>query len=229
MEYIPTVAGTRGRDAAIGGSLVVRDLATLKALADPLRHRILNLLDAPRTVKDIAKATGKPADRLYYHLALLEKHGLVRAVETPGEERRYAVTAESIEVDPAVTMPATVVDHLFTSTLDQVRSAVAFALRRPAADGKKRTMLALRAVRLTEEERIELTARLVRVAEEFVNADRRSSNGTRRSRAGAEDASAEDDTARRVYGVLTGIFPMPGDDGHATGHATGRRTKRAAT
>jgi DNA-binding transcriptional ArsR family regulator len=48
---------------------VIEDVATLKALADPLRLRLMNLLAThPRTVKELASIVGVPQTRLYYHV-----------------------------------------------------------------------------------------------------------------------------------------------------------------
>ncbi len=187
--------GTRQQDDA--NTVVVHDLATLKALADPVRHTILTHLAKARTVKELALEMSKPADRLYYHLGLLERHGLVQATEARGEERRYVVTAGSIEIDPALTMPRAAADHFISTTLDQIRSEYAAATERaPAGDGKKRVMLALRHVRLDEAEREELMALLHDVTANYVDARLRRRSGPR-----ANDG-------RKVYGVVAGIWPV---------------------
>ena len=66
----------------------------LKALADPLRLRLgLLLLDEAHTVKELATALNVPPTRLYYHVRILEEHGLIEVVErrmvSGIEERRY--------------------------------------------------------------------------------------------------------------------------------------------
>jgi DNA-binding transcriptional ArsR family regulator len=53
-----------------------------KALADPLRIRILEwLFEAPRSARQLADCAGLPADRLYYHLGQLEQAGLIEIAE----------------------------------------------------------------------------------------------------------------------------------------------------
>ena len=57
--------------------LIVTELATLRVVSDPFRLRLFELLrDRPRTVKDLAAAVEAPITRLYYHVNLLEQHGL---------------------------------------------------------------------------------------------------------------------------------------------------------
>ncbi len=83
---------------------IIRDLEALRIITDPLRMRILSLLDRhPRTVKEVAAALNLPPTRLYYHFNLLEKHGFIRVVETRLVsgivEKHYQVTARAFDVD----------------------------------------------------------------------------------------------------------------------------------
>ena len=77
--------------------LVIDNLETLKVLSDPLRLQIAVQLMAPQTVKSMAQALGVATTKLYYHIGLLEKHGLVRVVSTRVVsgivEKSYQVTA----------------------------------------------------------------------------------------------------------------------------------------
>ena len=68
--------------------------ARLKAASDPLRLRMgLLMFDDGHTVKELAETLNVPATRLYYHMKILEQHGLVEVVErrmvSGIEERRY--------------------------------------------------------------------------------------------------------------------------------------------
>ena len=190
-------AGDQRSDDA---QFVVRDLATLKALADPLRRSILTLLDTARTVKDISAQLGRPADRLYYHLGLLEKHGLVRAIEERGSERRYVAAADVISIDPTITMPTATANHLVTNALEDIRAEYVAAIRRTKPGGKKRVMLLVKQVDLTDDERAELMQRLETVADDYMSRKkRRRSNGR------------GDDAERTTFGVVTGLWPI--DDG----------------
>lgn len=84
-----------------GGSrkrLTFDDPATLRVLYDPLKFAVVGLLNQPMAVKEIAERLGEPISRLYYHVRILERHGLIRAAaeRSVGSniERLYERTAE---------------------------------------------------------------------------------------------------------------------------------------
>ncbi len=84
---------------------MIRDLETLKVMADPLHLQIFELLSpAPQTVGQVAQQLGLSGSRLYYHFNLMESAGLIRVVETclvnNLVEKRYWVTADDIEIAP---------------------------------------------------------------------------------------------------------------------------------
>lgn len=64
-------------------TLEIDDFDTLKVLADPRRKRLIDLLrqDAA-TVKELSAALHVSPKSLYYHVNLLQKHGLIRVVDT---------------------------------------------------------------------------------------------------------------------------------------------------
>lgn len=81
-------------------TLVIKDAATLRALAEPMRMQILmELAEGPKTVKEVAGALEVGATRLYYHFKILERAKLIRVsgrrMISGIEERTYAATAES--------------------------------------------------------------------------------------------------------------------------------------
>lgn len=83
---------------------VIDDPAGFKALANPIRLRILEELSGEgRTVKQLAKILGTQPTKLYYHVKLLEKHDFIRVTSTRMVsgiiERRYQATASSFTVD----------------------------------------------------------------------------------------------------------------------------------
>jgi DNA-binding transcriptional ArsR family regulator len=83
---------------------IIRDLEAAKAIADPLRLQIIEvLLHCPLTVNTIASKLGVAASRLYYHVNTLEKHGLIRVVDTTTHgnliEKHYWVTAYDYSLD----------------------------------------------------------------------------------------------------------------------------------
>ena len=88
---------------------VLSNLDTLKILSDPLRMQILEQISLinergqAAAVKQLADALSMPPTKLYYHVNLLEEHGLIRVVETrliSGIlEKRYQVRARRIRAE----------------------------------------------------------------------------------------------------------------------------------
>ena len=68
---------SRSRPAA-GAPVLQRNVADLRALAHPLRLRMMELFaEAPKTTKQVADILGQPPTRLYHHVAALERSGLL--------------------------------------------------------------------------------------------------------------------------------------------------------
>lgn len=87
--------------------LVISDSATLKVLMHPIRMRLLELLaQRERTVRELGEQLGRDPTRLYYHLKLLMKAGLVRntGTRTVGNlvESSYRAVARDFDASPAV-------------------------------------------------------------------------------------------------------------------------------
>ncbi len=85
-------------------SFIIHDLDTLRVFADPTRSQIYEILaQEPQTVNAVAEKLGLASSKLYYHFNLLEKHGLVKVVETRlvGNlvEKIYSVIARDLEID----------------------------------------------------------------------------------------------------------------------------------
>jgi DNA-binding transcriptional ArsR family regulator len=106
-------------------SMKITSLETLKILADPFRIQILESLAGPQTVKTVAQQLGVTPTKLYYHINMLEQHGLIRVVSTRIVsgilEKSYQITANSFEASPSLTASnATLEDALgfMTSVLD---------------------------------------------------------------------------------------------------------------
>lgn len=85
---------------------VIDSVEALKTIADPLRLQLIRSLDTPRTVKDLAERLDTPATKLYYHVNLLEKHNMIRVVDTRIVsgiiEKHYRVTAKSYHVSKSL-------------------------------------------------------------------------------------------------------------------------------
>ena len=68
---------------SVGAPLLGRRVADLRALAHPLRLRMMELFaEAPKTTKQVAELLGQPPTRLYHHVAALERAGLLVLKET---------------------------------------------------------------------------------------------------------------------------------------------------
>jgi DNA-binding transcriptional ArsR family regulator len=85
--------------------LVIEDLDALKAVADPLRLRILfETTYIPRTVKELAALLDVPQTRLYYHVKMLQRHRLLTVAErrmvSGIEERRYLSPRGGFTISP---------------------------------------------------------------------------------------------------------------------------------
>jgi DNA-binding transcriptional ArsR family regulator len=107
------------------GIHVLDNPETIRVIADPVRLRLLELLrQQPRTVTELAELLDVPRTRLYYHVRLLEEHGLITVDDTrivSGiTEKRYRVTAYRFSVAKSL-LGATGSD---TSPLDVYLSVV---------------------------------------------------------------------------------------------------------
>lgn len=84
--------------------LTLETLDQLRALADPLRQRILEAFcTAPMTTKQVAKQLGEKPTKLYHHVEILEETGLIRLVETRQNrgtiEKYFQAVAKQFIVD----------------------------------------------------------------------------------------------------------------------------------
>jgi DNA-binding transcriptional ArsR family regulator len=87
-----------------GTAFRVSRLDQVRALADPLRLRILGVFGrGPHTTKQAADQLGEKPTRLYHHVEALEKAGLIVLRETRPKrgtsERYYEAVATRFEVD----------------------------------------------------------------------------------------------------------------------------------
>ncbi|AAL80356.1 transcriptional regulator [Pyrococcus furiosus DSM 3638] len=74
--------------------MIISDPKQIKALSDPTRVKILELLRYhPMTVSEISRVIGKDKSTIYRHIKALEEAGLVEEVEKIGNETVYGRTA----------------------------------------------------------------------------------------------------------------------------------------
>jgi hypothetical protein len=83
---------------------IIDDPARARAALQPIRLRLLHLLERPQSAPQLAKATGMPRQRVLYHLRKLESQRLVAAHDhgTVGRriDRSYVRTATSYAIAP---------------------------------------------------------------------------------------------------------------------------------
>jgi hypothetical protein len=72
------------------GGLCITSASQLRAIASPVRRDILDGIAAlgALSVADLGRLLGRPADRLYYHVGLLERVGLLRRTRGVGASGR---------------------------------------------------------------------------------------------------------------------------------------------
>ncbi len=167
---------------------IIRDLELLKVIADPLRNQVFEaLVLQPLTVKQVADQLGLATSKLYYHINLLEKHSLIRVVDTRVVanmiEKYYRATACNLDVDPALLSFSTdegkdTINTLLTSTIDTTREDILRSLQahyldlEQGAEQHPRRVVVTRQVSRIPEERVHaFQERLVALLEEFKAAD----------------------------------------------------------
>ncbi|MBI2331912.1 MAG: helix-turn-helix domain-containing protein [Chloroflexi bacterium] len=169
----------------------VSDLETLRAIADPLRVQIMELLEGQMlTVKQVAEKLGLAPSKLYYHFGALEKFGFIEVAETRMVanmlEKTYTSAAHVLDVDPALFKFSKEGDNepiniLLSSTIDATREdllrsmqARQFQLDQGAEEMPRRVIIN-RVVSSVSEKRIaEFQERLVKLIQEFEAEDKAS-------------------------------------------------------
>jgi DNA-binding transcriptional ArsR family regulator len=172
-----------------------------------LRLQILALLvEEPRTVKQIAAQLDMAATKLYYHVNLLELHGLIRVTSSRVVsgiiERQYQVTAERFRVARSLLSVSssaenTTLDTLLSGALEHTRGDIKASAQQgliefAAAAPRHRTLLLSRTLgRMPLERAEEFYARLEALVQEFD--------------AVAGDPSNDDP---HMYGIAVVMYPI---------------------
>ena len=145
--------------------MVVTAPAQLRAMADPLRATILDLLlERAATVAELAAAVGRPKSTVAHHVKVLVDAGMLRVVRTRRvraiDERYYGRTARLFQVgvvDRSGENPMTV--HASSLSVAAAEADVAHA-----ADDLRAI---LRHARVPEERAVELWQRILAIVQEF--------------------------------------------------------------
>ena len=153
------------------------DVARLKALAEPLRLRMgLLLIDGARTVKELAAILDVPPTRLYYHVKILEEHGLIEVAErrmvSGIEERRYRAVEANWAVAPDIMTSAVEASGVIGSLFDATRTEVEVVMHdhpdEPMGEPDSAVfMVTLTELRLNRSELAEFQERLRDLLEDF--------------------------------------------------------------
>lgn len=194
---------------------LIDDVETLKIYFDPLRLRLLSAMaGSPRTVNELAEEVGVPFTRLYYHMHLLEQHGLIRLVETRNisgavDEKFYQVSARQFLVDRDLLRPGTPAgDDMLNLTLEATLHHTEADIRQSVYNGgvdastyppDPRSLLLRRGVtRLTPESARMIYEKLLAILSEALNLE-------------AEESDRED---ARYYALLAALYPtlLPFDE-----------------
>jgi DNA-binding transcriptional ArsR family regulator len=154
-------------------SLILTDLEAVKAIADPLRNQIIEVLSSgPLTINQVADKLGLSPSKLYYHFNLLENHGFLKVVDTSVHgniiEKHYWITAYDYDIEKdLLNFNVTTADgkenviNMFLTTLDTTREdfvrsieARAFSLEH-GAEPHPRPVFNYRVICQISEERLE--------------------------------------------------------------------------
>jgi DNA-binding transcriptional ArsR family regulator len=159
----------------------IPDVPTLKAVADPLRMRLLMALDeGPLTVKELATKLDVPQTRLYYHVRMLEQFGLLAVASTRMvsgiEERRYAATAKSWDIaDDLLNSPAVadVLKAMFDLARVELMLVLPHARPRPGEPESPVPMLMGTKAYMTRAEIREFTLAMLELINKYTTLERR--------------------------------------------------------
>ena len=157
---------------------IIDDPARARTALQPIRLRLLHLLDRPQSAPQLAKAMGMPRQRVLYHLRMLASQRLVEAHEhgTVGRriDRSYVRTATSYAIAPktlgGVAVDSRTIGDAFSSAYLSAVASRALndlaALGRAAAERGKRVPT----LTLETEVRFETPADQRRFADELTTA-----------------------------------------------------------
>jgi transposase-like protein len=182
----------------------ITTLEALKVFSDPLRQQIIEaLLEGAKTVKQIASELELAPTKLYYHVNLLEEHGLIQVTETRIVsgiiEKHYTAAAHEYYIERSLLTPgqnsgAEGLEIALDAMIEPIRTDIQKSIKQGLIDTsenapEQRKFRMWRAMsQLSEVEAAEFYARLEKLIDEF--------NG-----------SKADSPDNQHYGLLIGIYP----------------------
>jgi DNA-binding transcriptional ArsR family regulator len=185
---------------------VLGDVEQLRALADPLRLEILDVIGQHPvrgwTAKELAARIGVKQTRLYRHLALLEKRGLIQVASTRVVsgilEKRYQVSALTFRLDRSAlgsdageAAVNQVLDVVFERARGEILAGVRSGLiELDPAEGPTRLVMTSATGRLSAR----TIERISAVLDEL------------------DALASRDEPGGREYGLVAGFYPRLGDE-----------------
>ena len=183
----------------------ISDVETLKALSDPLRLRILELMtsahDEAFTVKRLAAALEVSQTKLYHHVNLLAERELIRPVATRVVsgiiETSYRIAQLSVKLDRGLLAgdhPA--LHDMLTTVFDGARDDIERGIQAGVidlgeeTDPLRRVILAKGLTRLSPERAVQFQAQLKELLDSYDD--------------------GPEDTEGAPYGFVLGFYPMTG-------------------
>lgn len=185
--------------------------AELRLLNDPLREGIVHAtVNQTQTAGALAARLGVPVTRLYYHLDLLVRHGLLRVERVRRvnglRERHYRASARQLRLDRAAFASPVAGDAALESILEHVFDQARLDIARAAGAGRiatdvpfdaDRGLVAWRMVlALDAGERRRWARRLRRLYDDLERLAQRGDEGARE---------------RRLYAVTLALYPSSAD------------------
>jgi len=194
----------------IAEEFVVDDLEVLKAIAHNTRLDILQSLKHPKTVKEIAQRLDIAATKLYYHVNLMEKHGLIQVVETNIVsgivEKKYQVVARNYRIDDQLLADQSTASEewdrmlraIFDVTRSEIQRTVRLTKQNPFKDDESGGILWRSNLRLTPEQYQTFYGRLQSLLDDMA----------------ALQKESHKDSPKDLYGLTIAYYPvfLPDED-----------------
>lgn len=198
---------------------VIRDLETLKVIADPMRLNIVESLHKPATVKEVAQHINRPPTKLYYHFNLLEKHELIQMVETRIVsgivEKHYQAAARVYRIERGLLSPGSAefdenIELTLASFLGDIQNDLKTSMREGVIDMSQdaprhqRLLMGRSHLKLTPEEAETFYQRLTDLVDEYTHNDKKNT----------------DDDGTQTYKVVMVLHPVVRSDDDDTDDST---------
>ena len=182
----------------------IQNLKQLKALADPLRIRVLEgFVDQSRTTKQVASLLGEKTTKLYHHVDALEKAGLIELKETrPNRgtlEKYYRAVARMFRAEPDLLSSGESTKEEWAAMGADLLTAAAEELRSPSPDLKdgQRPMIIQAKVMASQVDVNDLQERLEEVIKTFADEQKEK-----------EESGALEDVEEVTYRLALALYPV---------------------